>query len=127
MTYFEKKINAFAVRHGINFGWQKMRAGYVRAKIAAMDRRHMDEIEKAARRLKGVKVDSWTCSDGGFFEGYIYLTDAATYEIAHAAAEKEAARNRAWCQVYHDCLVSGMDCAAAMAQAEKLYPTPNVA
>lgn len=124
MTKSEKKISAFCARHGLSYEWQALRFNGKRAVIASLDLKHHEKIMTLAKRLKGISVKNWWNSDGGVWEGYVYLQDASEAEQIHILTCAESTRKDNWWKAYHDCLVSGMDQDAAMRRAESLFPTP---
>jgi len=125
MTATEKRMDAFCIRHHLEYKWQPLRFDGRRAVIETQARNHHADVLGAARRLKGVRVDQWTCSDGGVWEGYIYLQDAAEAERINTILMAERERNEKWWMVYHDDIVSGKDKDTAIQHAESLYPTPK--
>lgn len=122
----EKKVKVFCAKHGTSYAMQPLRFNGERAVIATDNREQHIQLHAAAARLKNVRVDDSTCGLGGAWTGYIYIQDAVEAARIKAAAEAEYLRNQAWCRVYHDCLVSGMDHAQASRMAESMYPTPQV-
>lgn len=80
MTAAEKRISAFCTRHRFGYEWQALRCNGRRAVVESLDRNHHAAVLKAARRLKGIRVTGWTNSDGGVWEGRIFLQDAADCE-----------------------------------------------
>ena len=124
MTKSEKKIAAFCVRHRLSYEWQQLRYDGIRAFVNTVDRYHHAAMLDAARRLKGIRVTERICNGGGVWEGRIYFQDAADAERVDRLCKAESERNNAWCQVYHDCIVAGMDRAEASKRDESLYPTP---
>ncbi len=124
MTATEKRIRAFCTRRGLSYEWQALRCNGRRAVVESLDRNHHAAVLKAARRLKGVRVTDWTNSDGGVWEGRIFFQDAADWERIDAILTAEYRRCQNWNRVYHNCIVDGLDSAAASRRAEELYPTP---
>ena len=125
MTAAEKKISAFCARRGLSYEWQALKCNGRRAVIDSLDREQHAATLAAAHRLKDIRVKEWTCGAGGVWEGRVYLQDAADAERIDAILSAEYERNQNWCQVYHDCLVSGLDHSTASRRAEALYPTPD--
>ena len=124
MTVIETKINSFCHRQGLSCKWQDLRCNGRRAVIASIDREQHAATLAAASRIKGVRVSDWTCGAGGVWEGYVYLQDAIDGERIDAILTAEHERNQHWSQVYHDCIVDGLDPSTASRMAEALYPTP---
>lgn len=125
MTTAEKKICSFCARHSLSYEWQALRCNGRRAVLESTDRNQHAALLAAARRLKGIRIKDWTCSDGGVWEGYIFLQDAADGARIDAILAAEYERNKNWCQVYHDCLEAGLDHTTAARRTEGLYPTPS--
>ena len=124
MTASEKKISGFCVRRNLSYEWQTLKCNGRRALVESLDREQHAATLAAARRLKGVRVKDWTCNDGGVWEGRIYLQDAADGDRIDAILAAEHKRNQNWCQVYHNCIVDGLDPSTASRRAEALYLTP---
>ena len=124
LTAAEKKISAFCARHGLAYEWQALRCNGRRAVVESIDRQQHAATLDAARRLKGIRVKDWTCGAGGVWEGRVYFQDVADAERIEAILETERRRNENWSQVYHNCIIAGMDSTAAARRAEALYPTP---
>ena len=124
MTAADKKISAFCARRGLAYEWQALKCDGSRAVIESLDRQQHAATLAAARRLKGIRVNDWTCGAGGVWEGRVYLQDADDADRIHAILTAEYERNQNWCRVYHDCIVDGLDPSTASRRAEALYPTP---
>lgn len=124
LTPAENKIRAFCAQRGLACEWQALKSNGWRAVVESLDREQHAATLAAARRLNGIRVEDWTCGAGGVWEGRIYLQDAAAAERIGAALAAEYNRNCNWWQVYHGCIVDGLDRIAAARQAESLYPTP---
>lgn len=124
MTATEKKISAFCARRGLAYEWQSLKCNGRRAVVVSLDREQHTATLAAARRLKSVRVKGWTCGAGGVWEGRVYFQDAADGERIDAILSAECERTQNWCQVYHDCIVCGLDPSTASRWAEALYPTP---
>lgn len=124
MTPFEKKVCAFCNRHKLNYWWRNLQWNGLQAVVQTMDSQHHSIVRDKTRRLKNVRITDWTRSDGGVWDGYVYLQDAADAERVEALTMAEAMRNENWWQVYHDCIEKGMDKTEASRHAEDLYPTP---
>lgn len=124
MTAAEKKISAFCTRHGLSYEWQALKCNGRRAVVESLDRDHHADVLAAACRLKGVRVNDWTCGEGGVWEGRVYFQDAADRERIDAILTAESERNQKWWQVYHDCIVDGLDSSTSARLAESFFPTP---
>ena len=124
MTLTEKKISAFCARRGLSHEWQVLKCNGRRAVIESLDREQHAATLAAARRLKGIRAKEWTCGAGGVWEGRVYLQDAADGERIDAILAAEYERNQNWNQVYHNCIIDGLDPSTASRRAEALYPTP---
>lgn len=123
----EQKISAFCARNGLYYEWEELRYNGRRAKITSLDRIHHAAMLAAARRLKGVSVDEWTCSAGGVWEGYIFLQDAADHVRIRSLCAAETERVENWWIALHRAMESGLSHADAQAEAERQYPTPCIA
>lgn len=124
MTAFERKINAFCTRHGLAYEWQALAYNGCRAVVKTTDWYHHSAVLDAARRLKGVRTRDWSCGLGGVWEGHVYIQDAADAERIDGITKAEMQRHDDWWQVYHNCIVGGLDPTTAASRAEALYPTP---
>ena len=124
MTAAEKKISAFCARRGLAYEWQALKCNGRRAVVESLDREQHAATLAAALRLKGIRAKEWTCGAGGVWEGRVYLQDAADGERIDTILAAERKRNENWCQVYHNCIVDGLDPSTASRRAEALYPTP---
>lgn len=124
MTAAEKKISAFCAKRGLTYEWQPLKCNGRRAVVESLDREQHAATLAAARRLKGIRVKEWTCGAGGVWEGRVYFQDAEDAERIDAILSVEYERNQNWWQVYHNCIVDGLDRHTASSQAEALYPTP---
>ena len=78
MTSFEHKISGFCSRNSIRFEWQPIKLGYQRACIPCQSYEEMHAIEHQVKRLKNVRVETWSCGVC-MFEGYIYIYDVDQY------------------------------------------------
>lgn len=124
MTTFERKVKTFCTRNGLSCKWEPLAYNGCRAEIRTTDWYHHRAILEAARRLKSICVRDWHCGLGGVWEGYVYLQDAADAERIDAIIKEEIQRHDNWWQVYHNCIVDGLDPTTAANRAEALYPTP---
>lgn len=124
MTAAEKKIITFCTRHGLAYEWQALAYDGRRAVVATLDWPHHMATLEAARRLKSIRVNDWTCDLGGVFEGYVYFQDETDANRIDAITKAKMQRHDNWWNVYHNCIVDGLDPIAAAQRAEALYPTP---
>lgn len=105
---FEKKVNAAVARNHWNPPkWVKMADGSYRAVIPTNSWDEFFAVEKVARRLKNVKVETWYASSRYVFEGKVYLYDQKDYEALQAFNRARMAEANAWCLRYHNALVAG--------------------
>lgn len=126
MTAAEKRIIAFCTRCGLACKWEAVKCNGRRAVIETQDKKHHDAMLAATHRLKDVCVTDWACGAGGFWEGRIYLQDAADAKRITGILSAEYERCQNWNQVYHDCILAGLSPSEASHRAEALFPTPTV-
>lgn len=126
MKTTNERIAAFCKRHGLTCEWQELKLDGRRAVIRIEeDRQKYEAVLGAARRLKGVKVDTWV-HYGGIWEGIIALQDADMAAQIEAALKAESERVEQWWQTYHEYLTKGLGPNAAAITAERMYPTPGL-
>ena len=97
----DERIALTAKRHGLRVTWQQLKYGFKRAAIECDSYEEMYAVEKIFKNQGGVSISSWHCSDGGFFEGRVYVMGAEDHAELERQRSEELARVEAWWQRYH--------------------------
>lgn len=80
MINFEKYIVKIAKTNNVDFDWQMLKFGYKRAVIHCDNWDKFNYLYNILTKRKQIYIESWHCSDGGFFEGNIYIMAPKDYE-----------------------------------------------
>lgn len=102
MINFEKYIVKFAKDNSAEIDWQMLKFGYKRAVIHCDNWSEFDYLRNALAKRKQMHINYWHCSDGGFFEGNIYIMALEDYEGLKAAQKEEQRKVENWWQRYHN-------------------------
>lgn len=81
MKNFEGFMRKFANENNTEFQWQQLKFGYKRAVIHCDSWDEFDYLRNALTKRKQIHADFWHCSDGGFFEGNIYIMTLEDYVL----------------------------------------------
>lgn len=98
MKNFEGYIRKFARDNNVEYEWQMLKFGYKRAVISCESWSEYEFILYTLMRRKGIHVHSWRCSDGGVFEGRVYVMTEEDYDGWKAAEKEEQRRLDDWWQ-----------------------------
>lgn len=102
MINFEKYIAKIAKTNNVDFDWQILKFGYKRAVIHCDNWDEFNYLYNVLTKRKQIYVDYWHCSDGGFFEGNIYIMAIEDYKGLKAAQKEEQCKIENWWKRYHN-------------------------
>lgn len=98
---FEERMALVAKKNGFELKWQPLRFGFKRARIRCGSFEEMSAIEYILSTMSGIAVDRWFCSDGGAFEGAVYVMVADEKAKLDKQLAEEWNRVEDWWQRYH--------------------------
>lgn len=102
---FKSRVEALAKRNGFSLRWRLRRDGFDGTWEAEFECGDYDEfctVLQAVKKMKNVRVNIWTNSDGGVFEGYVHAMEHDDWIqfSKHCAEEKQ--RIEDWWLRYHN-------------------------
>ena len=100
---FEQRIKAACDRNGFDAPVaEALEFGYTRYRVSAESYSQLSTIQRAFEKMKGVSIiRTWVNSDGGVFEGYVWVMESTDATLYKAAQDEKIAEVEAWWQRYH--------------------------
>lgn len=98
---FKKLMESSSEFFSIPLEWEKCKYGYERAKFSFDNYTELEKVRNYLYKADSFSIDTWTNSDGGVFEGYLFVMDRKNFQELQSKLEEDKRINEDWWNRYH--------------------------